>query len=582
MKDGQQKKLLTLPDNAVRVLLSKGGVITHNYLSATDFSKFCKARDLAVSVERLLTLERLRLFQPIFRIRKPKEKEVEVRLPLENLDHFTNERIIETYDRPATYIVPEPKSKESEPFYSQFQIDDFSFIHTSMTMQLCIDGYLESSLSKPVDWGKSGEQWLEYARSVADGWSKHQFRPSMALLCQYISDRYAPNSQGDMRTILIQKGAMSFNQWFSVFSRNWDWREYCRNWDANEVAQLFSLTEEKLRHAYTSLASSQASHDPIEKWYPLTQFVSVKERDKLKGSALYSETVRRSAIMLGLLYKELYKSELPQFDEVLGTILTHFPEKEIRVDPLKHLKYVVNRFNLNPQPKVTLFVEGESEEIVVESIFEKILGAHHGKFGIEIINLHGVDTATGGKADRFRAILRLVDYLHHHQTITFLILDNENYAKKLKKEAREAKSKHHKKRHVTRSEYIKVWKNSLEFDNYSASELADALTRHSKGHAKFSAVEINSAQKGGKGDVLSNLFFAKTNHDLNKIEFNRMLVNNAIDEIGKFSRKKFTSREIYKVLSRVAQLATKNHWPTREEIWEINQKSKYLGKKVKK
>ncbi len=90
--------------------------------------------------------------------------------------------------------------------------------------------------------------------------------------------------------------------------------------------------------------------------------------------------------------------------------------------------------------------------------------------------LGGVDNATGAKEDRFRAIFRLIDYLHHHQTLTYLLLDNERFARKLQAEAQSATSIHNAERLVTRSDHIQLWDRSFEFDNFTTEELAYALS----------------------------------------------------------------------------------------------------------
>jgi hypothetical protein len=190
--------------------------------------------------------------------------------------------------------------------------------------------------------------------------------------------------------------------------------------------------------------------------------------------------------MLRLLYKDLYGQELPHPNEVTGAIITHIPELEVRTDVRRYLEFVVNRFGLNPRPKLSLIVEGPSEDIAVRKIFEQHFGAHPGTYGIEITVLGGVDSATGSKEDRFRAIIRLIDYLHHQQTLTFLILDNERYARKLKQASKDAKSIHHRRRYVTRPEYIRVWASTFEFDNFACYEIAAALTALAPAGIRFS------------------------------------------------------------------------------------------------
>src|SRR3990172_1149860 len=237
--------------------------------------------------------------------------------------------------------------------------------------------------------------------------------------------------------------------------------------------------------------------------------------------------------MLRLLCRDLYNQELPHPNEVTGKIITHIPELETRKDTRRYLELVVNRYGLNPQPTVSLIVEGSSEEKVITTIFEKYFGNHPGKYGIEVIVLGGVDAATGAKEDRFRAIIRLIDYLHHHQTFTFLILDNERYARKLKAEAKKAKSIH-SRRYVTRPEYIKVWAKSFEFDNFSSVEISAVLTEITAGKKRFSRAEVDSCrQNPNPGAMLKALFRQKTGKKLDKLKMSILLAERMLSSASR-------------------------------------------------
>ena len=281
--------------------------------------------------------------------------------------------------------------------------------------------------------------------------------------------------------------------------------------------------------------------------------------------------------MLRLLYKDLYGDDLPHPNEVTGSVITHIPELEVRQDTRRYLEFVVNRYGVNPQPKLCLMIEGPTEELVVREIFEKWFGADPGTFGIEIIALWGVDTATGGREDKFRAILRLIDYLHHHQTFTFLILDNENYANRLKNEANRARSIHGQRLYVTRPEYIKIWRKSFEFDNYSATQIAKALSGLAQENVRFTCAEIIQCRNQlNPGKYLSEFYKAKTGRGLPKLKLAKRLVDSMF---SKEARKRIENYPIVKTLDRVVELAVRNPFPTMLSVEKYNQKTKYLGKK---
>lgn len=573
--------LLAIPESAAVNILKGNGVVTCPLLSTDKFVQFCNERGLKLNKERLLRFEHLGLFSPVYRVRTPDENDTQpLVLPIsKDGQWFKKGWAWDTTAIPRNYEVPDLEDRGNEAYYSVFQIFDLETVLPSMTLSVHLDGFLENE--KEIDWTKNAKCWMKFARASVDSHSKHEFRRSVALLCQYISDRYYPSTQGDQRTIQVPQGNSSIDRWVHHRASDWEWQQYSREWKPKKAEKLFQLTPEKLKHAYFAMSSSQAHIDPLEKWYQLVQFVDLRERKRLKGDALCAETLRSGALMLRLLYKDLYREELPPPNEMIGQVINHIPEQEIRQDSRRYLEFIANRYHLNPQPKLALFVEGQSEEAAIRKIFDQYMGAHPGKYAIEIICLGGVESATGSKKeDRFRAILRLVDYLHHHQTFTFLILDNEGYANKLKVATRNAKSILHQKRFITRAEYIKIWKISFEFDNYSCTEIAAAMNQIAKGYAEFSRAEIASCKiDKNPGSALSILYKQKTGYGLNKLNLNDVLIGAALScQKGK----KLENRPIIKTLERVEKLAIRNPFPTMQEIWEKNQSSRYLGKKLRK
>ena len=541
--------------------------------------RFCSKRGLKVNRERLIRLERLRLFAPVFRVLTPNNDETLFNIPIlgEN-NWFEKGWAYDTTSVPQNHAVPTHTDRDQEGYYSVFQVDYLQVVLTEMTLQVQLDGFLDREDGNPIDWQKNGTRWMEYTKQSASGLRDHEYRRAIALLCQQISNRYYPQTQGDMRTRRISGQPLS-DRWIWVNSLNWDWGEEAGRWDPKKIEQFYRLTPEKLRHAYETLAIAQAHCDPIEHWYQLTQFISLHERERLKDDALKAETLREGAHMLRLLHKDLYEEELSYPNEVSGTVIKHIPELEARRDVRRYLEFVTNRFGINPQPRLSLIVEGKSEKVAITQIFEEFYDFHPGIIGVEIIVLGGVDVATGNKEDRFRAILRLIDYLHHHQTFTFLVLDKENYATKLKEEAEKAKSIHSDRRYVTRPEYIRIWKDSFEFDNFSCTEIANALNELAQGYATFTNKEVSGVKKqNNPGSELKKLYNKKTDYDLNKIKLSKILVRNMMSPNTK---RKIESRPIIKTLNRVEILSARNHLPTTHGLWEINQASKYLGKKRK-
>lgn len=569
---------LAIPKDIVNSLLSHGGTNVFAFLATSEFVKYCKNRDLNINLKRLFTLEKLGLFAPVFRVNAANlDNPISIPLPQSNT-YFEEGALIDTISNIGNYHVPDPKEDQSEAYYSIFQIDTLNLTLSSMTRSVQLDSYLEPLQNQGKLPTFRTATWIDLATLTASTIKASQHREGIALLCQYISDRYGPYAKTNQSQISVPTGPiLGFDSFISRISYDWDWYEFARAWDPHRVETLFSLTPEKLKHAYETLSLSQQTCDPLDNWYQLIQFVSYNERQKLKGPALRAESIRLGCTMLRKLYSELYDEELPHPNEIHRNVITHFPELHIRNDTRKHLEFVVNRYDLNPQPKVTLFVEGQSEEKAVKIIFESYFGAHLGKYGIEIVCLNGVDNATGSKEDRFRAILRLIDYLHMHQTFTFLILDNENYASRLKQHTKKAKSIHGSRLHITRSEYIKIWRESFELDNFSATEIAEAMNNLASQHVFKRNEIIRCKKQTNPTNALSKLYKTKTDYGLNKVKLTEELVGLMLSDN---SRKNPENRPIVRTLRRVAKLAVRNPFPARLETWEKNQSSKYFGKKT--
>lgn len=579
--NAEPQNILTLPHNIGRTIVKEGALIACPLLGTEKFIEFCKDRGLSLNRERLIRLERLGLFAPVYRVRTPKQAGQCFDIPPEKgNDWFEKGWAWDTTSVKDSHAIPDSKDRTQEGYYSIFQIDHLHFILNQMTLSVSMDGFLETSETRKIDWNKSGEQWMEIFKDWASILRDHEYRRSQALLCQFISNRYYPHTQGNQRTIQVPHLSSYFDEWVRLRLNltNWDWEDYAKHWNPRQAEKLFQLTPEKLRHAYEGLALAQKNCDPMERWYQLIQFISVSERRRLKGNALKAETLRTAAHMLRFLYKDLYGEDLAHPNEVAGTVINHIPELEVRRDTRHYLELVANRYGVNPQPKLCLIVEGYSEKLATLKIFENWFGAHPGKFGIEIISLGGVDKATGTKEDRFRAILRLVDYLHHHQTFTFLILDNERYAKKLEAEARKGKSTHGRDRYVTRPEHIKIWNKSFELDNFFPKEIATALGIMAQGRIRFSYQEVSICirNKDNPNKALKELYKRKTKGVLSHRELTEKLVDQMLT---KKTPRDINNRPIVKILEQVAELAMQNPFPVTLDLWERNQVSGHIAKK---
>jgi hypothetical protein len=285
------------------------------------------------------------------------------------------------------------------------------------------------------------------------------------------------------------------------------------------------------------------------------------------------------AQMWRLLHEEAFGAVLCPLGEAGVQVISRVPDVDPETDPLLALELTANDFGVNGKPQLVLFVEGDTERAIIPSIFERLWGAPLARYGIEVFNVRGVDNAAGSKKARYSALWLLVDYLHHHQTIAFVLLDNEGQASRnVGGGLVSAPSVSSELRKATKAKYVKLWNHSFEFDNFSNTEIASALNRVA-GQSLFRPADLSSirnvpAAHRGPRPSMERLYRERTGHGLNKLALGRELELLMFDPS---SRRAIVNRSIAKVLRRVGEAAAVNHQPNTQEIWEANQRSGHLG-----
>ena len=560
--------MVRLPANPGRLILNNIAVRTTPLLRVDDFVKYCSERSLGVSRARLRRFEQLRLVVPIVRVRAAAEGEEAVWLKSDGIDrHFESGRVIDTSAVTAEYDLPADDA-DWMPYYSRFQFLELARTLNLMDVTVSLDQYLEPTGEVQIPQAMTDGWAMQASRSIGAAAAREADR-ALAVLAQFISNRYQPHTQSNRRTMTISPTS-TFTQWLAVESMAWEWWEHASEWDPRVTIEPFDLDHESLHSAHLKIATDLRSRDPLWGWNDLVAFVDHKKRERLKGDALLGQAYRDLAKMLRLLYRDLYGEDLPEPHEIGLPAEGQMPELDVREDPREHLKYVANLYTLNPQPKLVLFVEGESEMRFVEQVYPELFGSHYGVSGIKLVNLHGVDNATGRKRkDRFNALFRLIDYLHDEQIATLVILDNEGHAQHLKDAAKKKASLFGRRTRATMPSRIRVWKTNFEFDNFSDTELARALTSLAPEDVRFRSQDVKHTRGTWPKGGLSSLFEEHTGHGLEKPALAEQLAKLTVAED---TRRSPMNRPIVKVLASAHKEASRNWLPVRRDIWEANQR----------
>jgi len=135
MGDPTANDLLTIPKNIGRAIVQAGAVIACPLLGMDKFIEFCKKRGVSITRERLLRLECLRLFTPVFRVLTPQEDVAPLSIPPKKDNNwFTKGWAWDTTGVAPSYKAPDGGDLTQEGYFSIFQIDHLEIVLSGMTL----------------------------------------------------------------------------------------------------------------------------------------------------------------------------------------------------------------------------------------------------------------------------------------------------------------------------------------------------------------------------------------------------------------------------------------------------------------
>ncbi|MGZ5433483.1 MAG: hypothetical protein ACXWH7_11195, partial [Thermoanaerobaculia bacterium] len=151
-----------------------------------------------------------------------------------------------------------------QTYYSPFQILPLWFYVTSMTCRVPFDVVHEWS---DQDWQTHVMEMKRVANMLVKEREEGQ-REKIAFLCQAISNRYWPHTQGDRRTITVS-GALN---------RDWKWHKYARGFDAKAHLDLLDVESSLLREMQLTAQFDAQHQDPLRDWYDLVTYVALNQK----------------------------------------------------------------------------------------------------------------------------------------------------------------------------------------------------------------------------------------------------------------------------------------------------------------
>jgi hypothetical protein len=409
-------------------------------VSQTTFTSLARERGIALkSSAELEVLDKAGALRPIaFHLEPYFDPGLYMRLPLMAFteDGYRPWGEYAWGRRGKTYITP---------LYSPWQLLYALDVVGARSLRVDLD-----TLSSADATQKMQAKWESFVTDRSREWMAldERWRPLIKLLVR-LQNRYLPFVQGS--------STMAYDPAVSDFIDPIE-REV-REFDARTVARELGLSRTQVEEVYVWLARRAQALDPAKHYYLLLRMAPHQQRERMRGDLRLAHDFYEAGAVVRQFYMGLTGRVLRDANEVdqpglNRRVLGHTPRLHYTREDLKN---VLAGLDVYPYG-VHLFVEGETEEVLFEELFDLFLPDPE---GVRVQNMHGV----GGFAEKAQELFEhLTDYVRY----TMLVADREGEMAKYARQWVKAGL-------VPRG-HVVLWK-SLEEANFSDAELVRMVER---------------------------------------------------------------------------------------------------------
>lgn len=390
-----------------------------------NFIDFCKKRGIKIDKSKLEYLEKKKLFYPIFRatnIYNP----ISEQFVAPSFSELGHDELLNYFSSGGIYI---PQDKD---------FIEFENFKDSETHSLKTYSYYSAFQIWPLIEMLDDERIVEYRQSYFENFV------NLLMAIQI----YSPYGRSNLKKINLKTEKNSFYKKLEEFN-------------LDETLEVINLEHDELYKAYAIVCSKLrdllGSDDIIQLW----KNIAWSKKDKCIGNTRLGIEYLQWAMMLKRCIEDDLSHETFDVDEVDGNwekVRDELPSNEtgrtqrgVRNDwytnklndeyefrlNRKKLYYLANSLTLDYHPRVIIFVEGDTEEIMIPKFFE-LYGYNFMDLGFEIFNIGGIANFNGAKLtfqnENKKYVKKVISNFKHlvnfnfelWQAIPFFIGDNEN------------------------------------------------------------------------------------------------------------------------------------------------------------
>jgi hypothetical protein len=253
------------------------------------------------------------------------------------------------------------------------------------------------------------------------------------------------------------------------FRGYYDW---IQTQDGRSVLSSVGLSLEAATTWHRNIAVQAQIEDPVEAFRGLLRHASRDRRERMSGKALRSHTLYDMAEILRRYLETYHETELLEEDDArhgpAGPTVKQRLYGARRTADFDRAVFrrIARRYEVDPQARMTWFVEGDTEEAFLARLAEH-LHLDLPQSGVEVMNMKGLGALA---KDQLRGLL---ERYRREETFAFITVDDDargDHKRMLQIYGREGLA----------SAGFRVWKPDFEHENFALDELASAATLYAE------------------------------------------------------------------------------------------------------
>lgn len=461
------------------------------------FLDYLKKRGIYISLQELEYYDKLELLRPVLRIRRleNEDKESPNKYAMLVTDSYSVKRYYDggmvDFPKENDFVAWKEyrlgRENNVELFYHPYQLLLITRIRELAIINMRLDFFETQDLAQKLN--KHKEIKLDRIKCFKENLEHYNSQIGLLILLQ------GPYGS------LFRFDFFDKDNKESIYEKWVIWRN--NEFNPSDILEICKLSINDVNKFFDWMCTSAVSIDPLSHWYDLMQLIKKELRNRLQGSALLAQDYYEFARMLKDFLSDLKNEDVKYTNELMDNTSGKWKEftygltLPIEYDNTLHQKGIRDRFMIYRPNTVFLVYEGDTEDVVIRSIFQT-QAINEKREGIVLFS-------AGGKGKIKKNLNLLARQLKEDNIDLFVILDGEPDCQGIIDRLIE--------NGLLQADMYKIWQNDFESDNFGVDlvikKINEIFNEHNLNYTLSISEVHNNIGNKMLMTAISDIFFQK-------------------------------------------------------------------------